>query len=181
MIYLCAVLLDDGRNQESVNAALDEVAQGHLAGLDHSFGGYLDAQAAEGLMRLGRWSEAEATLARHMAYRHTAGQDAAGTRAAPAMLAGGRWDGEKGDQRSSPDAIRRPTDGFHQTFLDTAVRPTSTRARELGRHRRGGRAVGRTRPRSAALWSARDAMLCVAAAVEQSLDAVASGQPVQPI
>ena len=68
MIYLCAVLLDDGRNQDAVNAALDEVAQGHLAGLDRSFGGYLDAQASEGLMRLGRWPEAAATLARHMDY-----------------------------------------------------------------------------------------------------------------
>ena len=105
MIYLCAVLLDDGRNQEAVNAALDEVAQGHLAGLDHSFGGYLDAQAAEGLLRLGRWSEAENTLARHMDY-DTLPVGVLRVARAAAMLAARR--GEREAATKSPRRRRRP-------------------------------------------------------------------------
>ena len=38
---------------------LDAGAEARLTGLDRSFGGYLDALAAEGLIRLGRWSEAD--------------------------------------------------------------------------------------------------------------------------
>ena len=38
--------------------------RGSLAGLEGSYGGYADALAAEGLIRLGRWSEAERTLSR---------------------------------------------------------------------------------------------------------------------
>ena len=64
MLYLGVTLIDAGRYQDAVNEMLDAAADAHLTGLDRSFGGYLDALAAEGLLRLGRWSEAEAVLER---------------------------------------------------------------------------------------------------------------------
>ena len=102
-----------------MNAALDEVAEGHLAGLDYSFGGYLDAQAAEGLIRLGRWSEAETTLARHMTDQ-TLPVGILRVARAGAMLAARRGDTERATKLLA-EATARPTDGFHQTFLDSAV------------------------------------------------------------
>ena len=176
MIYFCAALLDDGRNLEAVNAALDEVAEGHLAGLDYSFGGYLDAQAAEGLIRLGRWSEAETTLARHMTYQ-TLPVGILRVARAGAMLAARRGDTDTAT-RLLADATARPTDGFHQTFLDHGIADVHL---ALGNWAEAAAAAERgweTHPRIATLWSARFAMLSVAAAVEQTLDALASGQPV---
>ena len=51
-------------SNDAVNEMLDAAADAHLTGLDRSFGGYLDALAAEGLIRLGRWSEADTVLGR---------------------------------------------------------------------------------------------------------------------
>jgi hypothetical protein len=65
-LYLSATLVEAARYEEAIAVALDGVAHGHLAGVDHSFGGYMDALAAEGLIRLGRWSEVETVLARHV-------------------------------------------------------------------------------------------------------------------
>ena len=175
-IYLCAALLDDGRNLEAVNAALDEVADGHLAGLDYSFGGYLDAQAAEGLTRLGRWSEAEATLARHTADQ-TLPVGILRVARAGAMLAARRGDDDRATALLA-DATARPTDGFHQAFLYTAAADVHL---ALGRWADAVAAAEHgweTHPRAATLWSARFAMLSVAAAVEQALDALAAGEPV---
>ena len=176
MIYLCEALLDDGRSQEAVNAALDEVAEGHMEGLDHSFGGYLDAEAAEGLTRLGRWSEAETTLARHMAY-DTLPVGVLRVARAAAMLAARRGDAEQATKLLA-DAIAQPTDGFHQTFLDTAVADVHLALGNWADAAAAAEHGWETRPRTTTLWSARFAMLSAAAAVEQALDALASGQPV---
>ena len=175
-IYLCAVLLDAGRSQEAVNAALDEVAEGQLAGLDRSFGGYLDALAAEGLIRLGRWSEAEAALARHMAY-DTLPVGILRVARAGAMLAARRGDTERATTLLA-DAFAQPTNGWHQTFLDFAAADVYL---ALGDWAAAGAAAERgweRRPRGAVLWSARLAMVSAEAAVEQALDALASREPV---
>ena len=176
MIYLCAVLLDDGRNQEAVNAALDEVAQGHLAGLDHSFGGYLDAQAAEGLLRLGRWSEAENTLARHMNY-DTLPVGVLRVARAAAMLAARRGDREAATKFLA-DAVAQPGDGFHQPFLYTAIADVHLALGNWADAAEAAEHGWETRPRAATLWSARYVMLGVAATVEETLDALAKGDAV---
>ena len=62
VLYLGVSLLDAGRYQDAVDEMLDAAADARLTGLDRSYGGYLDALAAEGLIRLGRWSEADAVL-----------------------------------------------------------------------------------------------------------------------
>ncbi|HVJ96047.1 MAG TPA: AAA family ATPase, partial [Acidimicrobiia bacterium] len=63
LIYLCVALLDAGRYQDAISTALDAVAEGGRAGLEQGFGDYFDGVAAEALMRLGRWPEADAILA----------------------------------------------------------------------------------------------------------------------
>lgn len=174
-IYLCAALLDAGRNQDAVNAALDEVAQGHLAGLDYSFGGYLDAQAAEGLIRLGRWSEAEATLARHLTYE-TLPVGVLRVARAAAMLAARRGDGEQAT-RFLADAVARPTDRFHQPFVDMAAADAHLASGNWHDAAAAADESWERRP-AASLWSARFAMVSIEAHVEQTLDALASGAPV---
>jgi DNA-binding NarL/FixJ family response regulator len=62
--YLTEVLLHAARFGDAVAVALDEAAAGQRAGLDRSMGGYLSAMAAEGLLRLGCWTEATEVLAR---------------------------------------------------------------------------------------------------------------------
>jgi len=175
-IYLCVALLDAGRSQEAVNVALDQVAVGQLTGLDQSFGGYLDAVAAEGLMRLGRWTEADAALARHMAY-DTLPVGVLRVARTAALLAARRGDAE-GAATLLADVIAQPVDGFHQSFVDlTAAEVHLTlghwaeaiAAAERGQERAGPSAI---------LWSCRFTMFGVAGAVEQALDAQAIGQPI---
>ena len=175
-IYLCIALLDAGRSLEAVNTALDEVAEGQLAGLDRSFGGYLDALAAEGLIRLGRWAEAETTLARHMTYE-TLPVGILRVARAGAMLAARRGDRERAIALLG-DAVVQPTDGWHQTFLDIAAADVHL---ALGNWAEASVAAERgweQRPAAATLWSARFAMVSVEAAVEQALDALATRQPI---
>ena len=119
MLYLGVTLIDAGRYQDAVNEMLDAAADAHLTGLDRSFGGYLDALAAEGLLRLGRWSEAETVLER---------SDGAQTlpvgrirlARSGAMLAARRGDRERAASLLA-DAEQEPVDPFHRTFLDDAA------------------------------------------------------------
>ena len=63
-LYLCVVLLDACENDRAIRTALDAVADGHVSGIDASFGAYLDAPP-DGLTRVGRWADADAQLERH--------------------------------------------------------------------------------------------------------------------
>ena len=86
----------------------------------------LDALAAEGLLRLGRWSEAETVLER---------SDGAQTlpvgrirlARSGAMLAARRGDRERAALLLA-DAEQEPLDPFHRTFLDDAARRSRSRS-----------------------------------------------------
>jgi DNA-binding NarL/FixJ family response regulator len=175
VLYLGVALLDAGRSQEVVNVALDEVAAAQLAGLDHSFGGYLDALAAEAMVRLGRWAEADAALARHMAY-DTLPVGVLRVARAAALLAARRGDADLAASLLA-DAMAQPVDGFHRSFADLTAAEVHL---ALGHWSEASRAAERGwegADRSATLWAWRFATLAVAAAVEQALDALAAGQP----
>jgi DNA-binding CsgD family transcriptional regulator len=176
VLYLCNVLLDAGRNQEAINVALDAVAQGYRAGLDRTFGGYTDALAAEGLTRLGRWSEAEALLARHAAY-DTLRVGALRVARAGAMLAARRGDRDRA-RALLADAHARPVDRFHQTFLDLGTADVHLVLGEWAEAAAPSERGGNANPTSVLLWSARFANLSVEAAVEQALDALASRETI---
>jgi ATP/maltotriose-dependent transcriptional regulator MalT len=176
VLYLCSVLLDAGRNQEAVDVAFDAVAEGRLAGLDGSFGGYTDALAAEGLLRVGRWAEAEAVLARHAAYETLPVGNLRVARAG-AMLAARRGDRDRAKALLA-DAHSYSTDGFHQRFVDAAAADVGLVLGEWDEAASAAEAGWDSTPPTAVLWSARFAMLSVEAAVERTLDALASRQQV---
>lgn len=170
------VLLSAGKTQESINVALDAVAVGHRAGLDRSLGGLTDTAAAEGLIRLGRWNEAEAVLARHFAY-DTVPMAALRVARAGAMLAARRGDGDRARALLS-DARAHPVDGMHSSYLEMGAADVHL---VLGEWVEAAAAAERgwsVHPTSALFWSARFTMLTVEAAVEQALDTVAARRPI---
>lgn len=175
-LYLCIALLDAGRNEEAIDLALDNVARGRVAGLDRSFGGYSDALAAEGLMRLGRWSEAEELLVRHADY-DTLPVGALRVARAGAMLAARRGDADRA-RRLLADAASQPVDGWHQTILDMGRADVHLVLRDWADASDAAERGWATNPATVVLWSARFAMASIEAGVEQALDAVASQRPI---
>jgi DNA-binding CsgD family transcriptional regulator len=171
-LYLCVALLDAGESTLAINTALDAVAEGHVSGVDASFGAYLDALAADGLVRLGRWAEAEHLLTRHAA---DAALPIGYLRVArtSALIAARRGDNDLAT-RALEDMRSVTVDGWHQALVDV-----STVEVELARHnwRAAAAAADRAwvaRP-DAPLWAARIAGLGAHAVVEIALDARATG------
>lgn len=62
VVYLVMAVMDAGRYQDAVNIALDGTAEAQRAGLAASHAAYLAGAAAESLVRLGRWQQADAVL-----------------------------------------------------------------------------------------------------------------------
>ena len=119
MLYVGVALIDAGRYQEAVDEMLDAAADAHLTGLDRSFGGYVDALAAEGLLRLGRWSDAETVLERSEGAQ-TLPVGRIRLARSGAMLAARRGDRERATSLLA-HAEQEPVDPFHRTFLDDAA------------------------------------------------------------
>ena len=176
VLYLGVALLDAGRYQDAVNEMLDAAAEARLTGLDRSFGGYLDALTAEGLLRLGRWSEAAQVL-----------NTSEGSEAFPlgeirlalvgAVLAAGRGDGDRARAllASGRGATRR---SFSQVVPRSSGREVSLALRDWAEAAAiGERAVARG---PTALWQARFVMYGVVAEVELALDARADASRSMP-
>lgn len=170
-IYLSSALLDAGDCQGAVEVALGSVADVDLAGIDRSTAGYLDAVAAEGLTRLGRWAEAASLLARHPDPDNLpVGEIRLGR--SRAMLAARLGDRERATACLLA-ATSLPIDPWHQPLLDAAAADVHLilgNYTEAAAHAEQGwtsSGVG------SAVWEPRFAMLTVAIAVEQALDAQA--------
>ena len=176
MLYLGVSLLDAGRCQDAVNEMLDAAADAHLTGLDKSFGGYLDALAAEGLLRLGRWTDAESVLGRSEGAA-TLPVGMIRLARSGAMLAARR--GAK-DQAVTllAQAEALPVDPFHRAFLDEALADVHLALGEWGDAARIAERALREGPGRVALWRARFVMFHVIAQVEVALDARARREPV---
>jgi DNA-binding NarL/FixJ family response regulator len=174
MLYLGVALLDAGKYQESVNAMLDAAAEARLTGVDRSFGGYIDALAAEGLMRLGRWSEGAALLGRSEgAEAFPLGEVRLGL--AGAMIAAGVGEGDRA--RALLEQVEtRTIDPFHQWFVDRAATEVHLALGEWAIARVvAERALAQVAP---ALLRARFVLYVVIAEVELALDSRARRQPV---
>jgi DNA-binding NarL/FixJ family response regulator len=62
VVYLVMALMAAGRYAEAANAALDAAAEAQRGGLAASYTAYLTGTAAESLVRLGRWQDADSVL-----------------------------------------------------------------------------------------------------------------------
>ena len=176
VLYLGVSLLDAGRYQDAVNEMLDAAADAHLTGLDRSFGGYLDALAAEGLIRLGRWSEAETVLGRSEG-AETLPVGMIRLARSGAMLAARRGDRNRAVTLLA-EAETRPVDPFHRSFLDEAAADVHLILGEWGAAASIAERALRHGPSRVALWRARFVMFDVIAQVELVLDARARLEPV---
>lgn len=176
-IYLASALLDAGDCEGAVTEALGAVADVDVAGIDRSTAGYLDAVAAEGLTRLGRWAEAAPLLARHPDPDNLpVGEIRLGR--ARALLAARRGDAEAA-RASLLEAAAQPVDPWHEPLLDAAAAEVHLilgdgSAAAVVPAERGWAARGPDDP----VWGPRFAMLTVAVEVEQVLDAQARREPV---
>lgn len=175
-LYLAHTLLDAARFQEGVNVALDAVVDAQLAGLDGNFGGYLDALAAEGLVRLGRWSDADNVLSRHV------GVDPLPVGAirlcrARAILAARRGDIDRAHSLLV-EARAQPVDPFHQALLDSVSAEVCLALGEWGQAAVAAESGWASSCGISPLWMGRFAMLSVGAEIELALDAQAQRQPI---
>ena len=167
MLYLGVALLDGGAYQEAVNEMLDAAADARLTGLNRSFGGYLDALVAEGLIRLGLWAEADNILAR------SEGSEAFPLGEMRLALAGAMLASRRGDSDRThallAEAEAGPVDPFHRWFLDRFAAEARI---ALGEWDEGAAIADRALARDAfALWQARFVMYATVAEVELALDA----------
>ena len=175
-MYLVQVLLDAGRCQEAIDLALDTVADARLTGLDGSFGGYLDALAAEGLTRLGQWSQAETVLAGHTGIDSLPVANIRLGRAG-AMLAARRGDDDRA-LAFLAIADAQPIDPWHQAVLDSASAEVHLIRGDWVRAATAAERGWNLTYAHAPLWSARFGMLSIGAAVEEALDAQARSDPI---
>ncbi|MEO8694174.1 MAG: AAA family ATPase [Acidimicrobiales bacterium] len=175
VLYLGVALLDAGRYQGAVNEMLDACADAHLTGVDTSFSGYMDSLAADGLLRLGRWSEAEALLARHVV---TENLPVGGIRLASigALIAARRGDRDRAHALLA-DANALPVDPFHRQFVDQVAADVHL---TFGEWALAAAITARALDHSAdaALWQARFVMFDSTAQVELALDARARRETV---
>ena len=173
-VYLCVALIDAGEYQAAVNAALDAIAVAQLTGL-HGFDCYFDSLAAEALIRLGRWPEAETVLAR----QPVPGTFPAGLVrfARSRALLAARLGRTEAALEHLAMAHSQPVDGWHQTVLDDTAADVHL---ALGNWDEAAEAADRgwaSTATTSPLWAARFALLSVAAGVERAMDARARNEP----
>ncbi|MGD9704396.1 MAG: AAA family ATPase [Acidimicrobiia bacterium] len=177
-LYLVNALSSAGEHQEAASVALDGGADARLAGLDRSFGAYFDAQAAEGLIHLGRWGEASAVLASRLGVGIDA-FNAGRTRIVlvSAMLAARQGEGERARSYLA-EALTRPVDPFHQAFVDSAYGEVHLILRDWHQAAVSAERGWEANVGTSSMWAVRFAMLGVSAAVEQALDDRARRVPI---
>jgi DNA-binding CsgD family transcriptional regulator len=168
--YLALALLDAGRTEEAVTVALDGAADAQRSGFEASFAAYLSGVAAHGLVRLGRWHDADAVLA-PMAAVEAMPVAAVQLATAQALLAARRGDLAEAVQHWDR-AAAQPVDPWH----DVVVRATAAdvhlaagdwaRAMDVAEEALAAGDGG-------ARWRCRFARAHVVAAVEAALDALA--------
>lgn len=174
--YLALALLDAGRTEEAVTVALDGAAHAQRSGFEASFASYLSGLAAHGLIRLGRWADADAVLA-PMTAVEAMPIAAVQLETARAVLAARRGDLDAA-RRHCERAAAQPIDPWHVVVVRAAAADVHLAAGDwpaamavadeaLGPDGEGDR------------WRARFARAHVVAAVEAALDALARREVVE--
>ena len=128
-VYLVLAYLAAGQYDDAANSALDAGSDSQRSGTDRSFGGYLDALAAEALIRLGRWAEAERLLGRHSP------GDTIPVGEVRLLIAGAKLAVRRGDADRAHElldaASRIPIDAWHETYLVAGIADVELRRRAL--------------------------------------------------
>ncbi len=174
--YLGIVLLDAGRYDDAVSEMLAAVDEAHRTGVAASFAGFLDALAAEGLLRLGRYGEAEALLAQYR-LAETFPIGAARLAGAGALVAARRGEHARAHALLT-EAESQPGDTWSRTSVDRCHVETCL---ALGEWKEAADVADRALASGLdALPSARAgfALASVVAGVELALDARARREPV---
>lgn len=119
VVYYVLALMAAGRHDDAVTAALDGMVEAQRAGLSASYAAYLAGAAAEGLVRLGRWSEAD-TVLRGVEGLEPIPIAASRLRAAGALLHARRGDRERADALAA-DALSAPVGAYHHALAGATV------------------------------------------------------------
>jgi DNA-binding CsgD family transcriptional regulator/tetratricopeptide (TPR) repeat protein len=174
--YLAWALLDVGRFEEAAQVGLDAADTAAKAGLEPTFGAYLQCLAAEALVRLGRWPEAAASVAA-LAAGHHSPIPALQLGATTAVLAVRTGDVVEA-RRVVDDLLARPADALHRGAAEAAAAEVHLAERDwtaaAAAAARGRDPAGDHESR----WPGRFAALGAVAAVEAALDARARREPV---
>jgi len=169
--YFAQMLFDVGRTREAIDVARGGATEARRAGFETSFGAYLVGVAAQGLIRLGRWSEADAVLA-GAAGLPLAAILAIQVEAAGVVLAARR--GDLDDARTRLARLRSlPSDAWHDNVVAVATAEVHLAERDWEE----ALAVSQralTPPSGAEVrWPVQLTWLLTLATVERTLDAVA--------
>lgn len=175
-IYLVLAQLAAGRYDAAVGTALEASADSQRSGTDRSFGGYLDALAAEALIRLGRWAEARRLLARHSS-GDTVPVGEIRLAIAAAKLAARTGDTERA-RALLADATKLDVDSWHNTYLIAGVADVELVAGDWARAAEAAERGMSSSAGSLLLWRARFTTLLVQAEVERALDRAAAKEPI---
>ena len=175
-IYLVLAKLAGGRYDAAAATALDASADAQRSGTHRTFGGYLDALAAEALIRLGRWTEAGRVLD-----RHTTG-DTVPVGEIRLAVAGAKLAARTGDteraRRLLADAGGHELDGWHHTYVIAGHADVELVAGDWERAATAAEHGLASSAGSLLLWRARFTNLLVEAEVERALDRAAAREPV---
>lgn len=168
------VLIQAGEFQDAAEMAADGVRDARFAGIERSFGGYLDSVLVEALVRLGRWEEADRVVARRLAAVFDGFHPGrARMLVTSALVAARRGQAERAASLLE-DTRSGPIDPFHSPLIHAG---TAEAHLALGQWSQAAEAadqgwaeVADRRP----WWAVRLAWLSACATVEVTLDAVAS-------
>jgi DNA-binding CsgD family transcriptional regulator/tetratricopeptide (TPR) repeat protein len=174
--YLAVALLDAGRTEEAVTVALDGAADAQRAGFESSFATYLSGAAAHGLLRLGRWNEADAVLA-PMTAVDAMPVGAIQLGSSSAVLAARRGHAALAREHAARLASV-PSDPWHDAVVRAAMVEVHLAARAWGAAADVATAALADDGARGVRWAPRFTMAMMVAATEQVLDAVARREPV---
>jgi DNA-binding CsgD family transcriptional regulator len=180
--YLGIVLVEAGEYQDAVSVALDGGGDARRAGLDRSFGAYFDSEAAEGLMRLGRWDDADAVLAD----RYAAGMEAFHPGRARVVVTAAVLAARRGDPATSFERLEqarsRPVDPYHEPLIEAGAAEAHLALGDwAGASEAAERGWTAAVTRRRRWWMVRFAMFSTWAAVERALDDMARRVPVDVV
>jgi DNA-binding CsgD family transcriptional regulator/tetratricopeptide (TPR) repeat protein len=174
VVYLVMALMASGRYADAANAGLDGAVEARRVGLGASYAAYLTGCAAESLVRVGRWPEAESVL------REVAGTDAIPIALSRVSSAAALLAARRGDAKHAVDlieaAITAPVGSYHHALACEAAAEAHLALRQWSDAL--AMAAAAATPNGPGPVSAiRLAMVQTVASVEVALDDRARGDP----